>query len=62
MPDAVKSIWEQNATPRHRIQWCPGCGDYAVLKLRQTEKDAAAGDVAAAGLFDDFWQLPKGGE
>ena len=31
MPDAVKSIWEQNATPRHRIQWCPGCGDFAVL-------------------------------
>jgi 2-oxoglutarate/2-oxoacid ferredoxin oxidoreductase subunit beta len=26
-----KSVWEQNATPRHRIQWCPGCGDYAVL-------------------------------
>ena len=31
MPDAVKSVWEQNATPRHRIQWCPGCGDFAVL-------------------------------
>lgn len=31
MPEAVKSIWEQNATPRHRIQWCPGCGDFAVL-------------------------------
>jgi len=28
---APASIWEQNATPRHRIQWCPGCGDYAVL-------------------------------
>jgi 2-oxoglutarate ferredoxin oxidoreductase subunit beta len=34
MPDPgarTKSVWEQNATPRHRIQWCPGCGDYAVL-------------------------------
>ncbi|HLW58434.1 MAG TPA: thiamine pyrophosphate-dependent enzyme [bacterium] len=31
MAEATKSIWEQNATPRHRIQWCPGCGDYAVL-------------------------------
>ncbi|HKV44258.1 MAG TPA: thiamine pyrophosphate-dependent enzyme [bacterium] len=31
MAEAPKSIWEQNATPRHRIQWCPGCGDYAVL-------------------------------
>ena len=31
MPEATKSVWEQNATPRHRIQWCPGCGDYAVL-------------------------------
>jgi 2-oxoglutarate ferredoxin oxidoreductase subunit beta len=28
---APASIWEQNAAPRHRIQWCPGCGDYAVL-------------------------------
>src|SRR5579864_2440384 len=28
---AAKSVWDQNATPRHRIQWCPGCGDYAVL-------------------------------
>jgi 2-oxoglutarate ferredoxin oxidoreductase subunit beta len=31
MPETAKTIWEQNATPRHRIQWCPGCGDYAVL-------------------------------
>jgi 2-oxoglutarate/2-oxoacid ferredoxin oxidoreductase subunit beta len=31
MAEPVKSIWDQNATPRHRIQWCPGCGDYAVL-------------------------------
>jgi 2-oxoglutarate/2-oxoacid ferredoxin oxidoreductase subunit beta len=32
MPEAnAKSVWEQNAAPRHRIQWCPGYGDYAVL-------------------------------
>jgi 2-oxoglutarate/2-oxoacid ferredoxin oxidoreductase subunit beta len=31
MSETVKSIWDQNAAPRHRIQWCPGCGDYAVL-------------------------------
>jgi 2-oxoglutarate/2-oxoacid ferredoxin oxidoreductase subunit beta len=31
MPAEAKSVWDQNATPRHRIQWCPGCGDYAVL-------------------------------
>ncbi len=24
-------IWDQNATPKHRIQWCPGCGDFGVL-------------------------------
>src|SRR3972149_392921 len=27
----ASKIWEENATPRHRIQWCPGCGDYGVL-------------------------------
>jgi len=31
MPEATKSVWEQNAAPRHRIQWCPGCGDYGLL-------------------------------
>ncbi len=29
--ETAKSIWDQNAAPRHRIQWCPGCGDFAVL-------------------------------
>lgn len=24
-------LWEQNAFPRHQIQWCPGCGDFGVL-------------------------------
>jgi len=23
--------WDENAVPRHRIQWCPGCGDFGVL-------------------------------
>src|SRR3972149_2993336 len=27
----ASKIWEENAPPRHRIQWCPGCGDYGVL-------------------------------
>ncbi|MDQ7827447.1 MAG: thiamine pyrophosphate-dependent enzyme [Armatimonadota bacterium] len=27
----ISKVWEENAVPRHRIQWCPGCGDYAVL-------------------------------
>jgi len=27
----ASKIWEENATPRHRIQWCPGCGDFGVL-------------------------------
>ncbi|MCL6551679.1 MAG: 2-oxoacid:ferredoxin oxidoreductase subunit beta [Firmicutes bacterium] len=26
-----QKLWEQNATPKHRIQWCPGCGDFGVL-------------------------------
>lgn len=33
-PKAVTTsskVWEENAVPRHRIQWCPGCGDFAVL-------------------------------
>ncbi|MBM3450445.1 MAG: 2-oxoacid:ferredoxin oxidoreductase subunit beta [Armatimonadetes bacterium] len=24
-------LWDENAVPRHQIQWCPGCGDFAVL-------------------------------
>src|SRR5574341_1304734 len=23
--------WDENDIPRHRIQWCPGCGDFGVL-------------------------------
>jgi dienelactone hydrolase len=35
----------------------PRLGDYAVLKLAPTAKDPMGADVAAAGLFDDDWQL-----
>ena len=28
---AAAKIWDENAVPRHRIQWCPGCGDFGVL-------------------------------
>jgi 2-oxoglutarate ferredoxin oxidoreductase subunit beta len=24
-------VWDENAVPKHRIQWCPGCGDFGVL-------------------------------
>ncbi len=37
----------------------PRLGDWAVLKPTPTEKDAAAAEVVAAGLFDEFWQFPK---
>ncbi|MGQ0568205.1 MAG: thiamine pyrophosphate-dependent enzyme, partial [Armatimonadota bacterium] len=30
-PAASVKLWEQNAAPKHRIQWCPGCGDFGVL-------------------------------
>src|SRR5207237_7918173 len=52
MPDAVKSIWEQNATRRHRIQWCPGCGDFAVLnslKAALTTLELMPSDVFLVG-------------
>jgi hypothetical protein len=35
----------------------PRLGDYAVLKLSGTEKDPLAVEVAASGLFDDYWRL-----
>jgi hypothetical protein len=37
----------------------PRLGDWAVLKVAPTEKDPAAAEVVAAGLFDEFWQFPK---
>jgi predicted esterase len=35
----------------------PRLGDYAVLKLRAADNDPLAAEVAAAGLFDDGWQM-----
>ena len=37
----------------------PRLGDWAVLKPTPTEKDPAACEVVAAGLFDENWQFPK---
>jgi sugar lactone lactonase YvrE len=37
----------------------PRLGDWAVLKVAPTEKDPAAAEVVAAGLFDEFWQFPS---
>jgi predicted esterase len=34
----------------------PRLGDYAVLKLAGTEKDPLAVEIAASGLFDEYWQ------
>ncbi len=37
----------------------PRLGDWAVIKPTPTEKDPAAHEVVAAGLFDENWQFPK---
>jgi dienelactone hydrolase len=37
----------------------PRLGDHAILKLTGGEKDPLAAEVARAGLFDDFWRVPK---
>ena len=36
----------------------PRLGDWAVIKPTPTEKDPAASEVVAAGLFDENWQFP----
>ncbi len=41
-------VWDENATPRHRIQWCPGCGDFGVLaglKMALTKLEVTPYDV-----------------
>jgi len=40
-------------------QLYPHLGDYAILKLAGDKKDPLAVEVKTAGLFDDFWRLPK---
>jgi 2-oxoglutarate ferredoxin oxidoreductase subunit beta len=45
-------IWEENATPRHRIQWCPGCGDFGVLaalKMALTKQEVTPSNVLMVG-------------
>ncbi|MCI0701489.1 MAG: hypothetical protein L0241_10445, partial [Planctomycetia bacterium] len=37
----------------------PRLGDWAVIKPTPTDKDPAAYEVVAAGLFDENWQFPK---
>ncbi len=37
----------------------PRLGDYAVLRLTGTERDPLAMEVATAGLFDEYWRIPK---
>jgi hypothetical protein len=37
----------------------PRLGDWAVIKPTPTERDPAAYEVVAAGLFDENWQFPK---
>ena len=37
----------------------PRLGDWAVIKPMPTDKDPAAYEVVAAGLFDENWQFPK---
>jgi hypothetical protein len=38
----------------------PRLGDYAVLRLAGG-KDALPAEVATAGLFDEYWQIPGQG-
>jgi hypothetical protein len=40
----------------------PRLGDFAVLRLAPTMKDPLAVEVPRAGLFDDFWRLPRPAE
>jgi pimeloyl-ACP methyl ester carboxylesterase len=37
----------------------PRLGDYAILRMTPTATDAAAYEVATAGLFSEFWQVEK---
>ena len=37
----------------------PRLGDYAILRPSPKDQDPAAAEVVTAGLFDDFWQLPR---
>ena len=40
-------------------QLYPRLGDYALLRLTPTEKDALAVETVLAGLFNDDWRIAK---
>ncbi len=40
----------------------PRLGDYAVLRLTGGAEDSLRVEVATAGLFDEYWQIPRGGQ
>lgn len=45
-------VWEDNAIPRHRIQWCPGCGDFGVLaalKMALTKLEITPSELLMVG-------------
>lgn len=45
-------LWDENATPRHRIQWCPGCGDFGVLaalKMALTKQEVTPANLLMVG-------------
>jgi hypothetical protein len=37
----------------------PRLGDYALLRLAPTDSDALRTETVTAGLFDEFWKLPR---
>ena len=37
----------------------PRLGDYTLLQLTPTDKDALAVEVTGAGLFDEFWRIKQ---
>jgi len=48
----LAKVWDENAVPRHRIQWCPGCGDFGVLaslKMALTRLEVTPYEVLLVG-------------
>jgi len=51
-PRVSAKTWDENAVPRHRIQWCPGCGDFGVLaalKMALTKLEVTPYEVMLVG-------------
>jgi dienelactone hydrolase len=40
----------------------PRLGDYALLKIKPTEKQPLASETLTAGIFDDFWRIAEQGK